>query len=788
MFKSLMIKFNKVEPMEGRTEKESYPHLHGQSQPPTAQGENKSEKESLRTRRTPVTGEKSHTKEDNITEEDSLRDFTTNPDSECPAEPTGTMSEMEQTRTRRERPVSFKSKLLEDSIINGYADAHLHKLVERMRERTALYKRRLTEGEHSPLPEASPQTMKSTDISPTQDKNSKLKEHHQGKWSCKLQRSPENEHFKRMRLPRSIDSYTDRIYLLWLLLVTIAYHWNCWLLPVRLAFPYQTPENRHYWIITDIICDIIYLGDMLLIQPRLQFVRGGEIIVDSNELKRHYRSSTRFQMDVISLLPFEVLYIFFGFNPIFRINRILKYTSFIEFNNRLESIMDKAYIYRVIRTTGYLLFLLHINACVYYWASDYEGIGTTKWVYNGEGNKYLRCYYWAVRTLITIGGLPEPQTSFEIVFQLLNFFSGVFVFSSLIGQMRDVIGAATANQNNFHICMDHVIAYMNKYSIPQSVQYRVRTWLEYTWNSQRLLDESNLLENLPTAMQLSLAIDTNFSIINQVELFKGCDTQMIYDLLLRLKSTIYLPGDFVCKKGEIGKEMYIIKHGEVQVLGGHDGAQVLVTLKAGAVFGEVSLLAKAGGNHRTANVVAHGFANLLILDKKTLQEILLHYPSSKKLLMKKTRVLLSQKEKTTKATSPKTGPAFLFPPKEETPKMFKALQGSTARIDLERLLKGKREHVAQFFIMASSRKKVKIPKEERGKENNMKIKEQSQQKKTPDGSNCRVSSITAEEMPQLIKEAVSQGTARQSLIISMAPATETGEAFLTIAIKEKAKQ
>lgn len=30
-----------------------------------------------------------------------------------------------------------------------------------------------------------------------------------------------------------------------------------------------------------------------------------------------------------------------------------------------------------------------------------------------------------------------------------------------------------------------------------------------------------MLGNLPTAMQLSLAIDTNFSIINQVELFKA---------------------------------------------------------------------------------------------------------------------------------------------------------------------------------------------------------------------------------------------------------------------------
>lgn len=29
-------------------------------------------------------------------------------------------------------------------------------------------------------------------------------------------------------------------------------------------------------------------------------------------------------MDVASLLPFEVLYIFFGVNPIFRTNRILK--------------------------------------------------------------------------------------------------------------------------------------------------------------------------------------------------------------------------------------------------------------------------------------------------------------------------------------------------------------------------------------------------------------------------------------------------------------------------------
>lgn len=92
---------------------------------------------------------------------------------------------------------------------------------------------------------------------------------------------------------------------------------------------------------------------------------------------------------------------------------------------------------------------------------------------------------------------------------------------------------------------------------------------------------------------------------------------MIFDMLRSLRSVVYLPGDYVCKKvqmhlcvlcvrvvlqgengvlqfylsdflqGEVGREMYIIKAGEVQVVGGPDGKTVLVTLRAGSVFGEI---------------------------------------------------------------------------------------------------------------------------------------------------------------------------------------------------------
>ncbi|XP_075562010.1 cyclic nucleotide-gated channel beta-3 [Pelecanus crispus] len=686
----------------------------------------------------------------------------------------------EGANTQNPRPSSFQS--------NEYADAQLKELARKMRERATVYKEKLKDPVLS-SPEGSPTaspSKKQPQPPPKEEKKEEKKEdaeakpeedHYCDMLCCKFKKPPLKKYMEYLQLPDSIDSYTDHRYVAWLMLVTVAYNWNCWFIPLRFVFPYQTPSNTIYWFITDIICDICYLCDLLIFQPRVQFLRGGDIISDRVEMKKFYHSSMKFRLDVISVLPFEVLYFFFGFNPAFRANRMLKHNTFFEFNDRLEAILDKAYIYRVIRTTGYLLFILHINACLYYWASDYEGLGSTRWVYDGKGNMYLRCYYWAVRTLITIGGLPEPQTLFEIVFQLLNFFLGVFVFSSLIGQMRDVIGAATAGQNYYRSSMDNTVSYMNTYSIPKVVQNRVRTWYEYTWDSQGMLDESELLEQMPTKMQLAIAIDVNFAIVNKVDLFKGCDTQMIYDMLLRLKSIVYLPGDFVCKKGEIGREMYIIKQGEVQVLGGPDGTKVLVTLRAGAVFGEISLLAAGGGNRRTANVVAHGFANLFILDKKTLNEILVHYPDSEKLLMKKAKVLLKQKGK------PAPGPPVqqplglqtLFGKKQETPKLFKAMLGGKGKEGLARLLQLKRE---QNIQETQAEAENKPEQEEKKPMEPAASSAPAAQKEEPNAD-------TKPKPPAVMH----RGTTNESLIITMSPSPRAGEGeILKVEVKEKKKK
>ncbi|CAI9616570.1 unnamed protein product [Staurois parvus] len=262
-----------------------------------------------------------------------------------------------------------------------------------------------------PPPPPPPEEKKPEGAVPTVD------EHYCGMLCCKFKTRPWWTQLHNYKFPSSIDPLTNLMYVLWLFFVVMAWNWNCWLIPVRWAFPYQTPTNIHYWLFMDYLCDLIYLLDIVVFQVRLQFVRGGDIITDKKAMREHYIKTDRFKMDVISLLPLDLFYFKVGVKSILRFPRILKYMAFFEFNNRLEAILSKAYIYRVIRTTAYLLYCLHMNACFYYWASDYEGLRSTKWVYDGEGNSYIRCYYWAVKTLITIGGLPDPQTLFELWFQ-----------------------------------------------------------------------------------------------------------------------------------------------------------------------------------------------------------------------------------------------------------------------------------------------------------------------------------------------------------------------------------
>lgn len=112
--------------------------------------------------------------------------------------------------------------------------------------------------------------------------------------------------------------------------------------------------------------------------------------------------------------------------------------------------------------------------------------------------------------------------------------------------------------------------------------------------------------------------------------------------MLKLKLQVFSPGDYICRKGDIGKEMYIVKRGQLGVVS-DDGKQIFATLREGSVFGEISILNIAGnknGNRRTANIRSIGYSDLFCLSKDDLWEVLTQYPDAKKILMDRGKLIL----------------------------------------------------------------------------------------------------------------------------------------------------
>jgi glucose-6-phosphate 1-dehydrogenase len=113
----------------------------------------------------------------------------------------------------------------------------------------------------------------------------------------------------------------------------------------------------------------------------------------------------------------------------------------------------------------------------------------------------------------------------------------------------------------------------------------------------------------------------NRDVLNRVPLFQGTDAVFLHTVALALKSVVFSPGETVIRKGDIGREMYFICRGTVEVLDG--GGKVLNTLGEGSFFGELALLSS---QPRTATIRAASTCDLFVLDKTDFNHVLKDFP------------------------------------------------------------------------------------------------------------------------------------------------------------------
>jgi CRP-like cAMP-binding protein len=51
-----------------------------------------------------------------------------------------------------------------------------------------------------------------------------------------------------------------------------------------------------------------------------------------------------------------------------------------------------------------------------------------------------------------------------------------------------------------------------------------------------------------------------------VSIFKECQPEFLHDLVLKMRASIFTPGDMICRRGEVAREMFIIADGILEVI------------------------------------------------------------------------------------------------------------------------------------------------------------------------------------------------------------------------------
>jgi len=107
------------------------------------------------------------------------------------------------------------------------------------------------------------------------------------------------------------------------------------------------------------------------------------------------------------------------------------------------------------------------------------------------------------------------------------------------------------------------------------------------------------------------------SAIRKVPLFQSCSSEVIHMLSLNVEPRTYNIGQSIIRRGEIGREMFFIVSGVVEILS-DDNLRVLARFHDGQFFGEIAVLLDVP---RIANVKAVSEVEVFVLTKENLEAV-----------------------------------------------------------------------------------------------------------------------------------------------------------------------
>lgn len=395
--------------------------------------------------------------------------------------------------------------------------------------------------------------------------------------------------------------------------IFIAINWTAIEAPLTYALNLKTSLWQLY---LDGVVSTLFLVDMIIhIRDDLK----SKALKKKNKPK--YLKSIWFPIDLLCTIPFDLISAYFGGIGSIQLFRLIRLFRILRIIKIISLVGDLAILPRNLKIAGIVFWvstLFHWIACG--WMVIYPDMT------GDDVTAYSKAIYWTSTTLTTIGyGDIVPTTNGGRFYTIFVMITGVGFYGVVIGNVSKIFLRADKQREDLKEKIEGITNLMTYFQIPRPIKKEVYNYYNYLLTKKYTESDFELLATLPPPLQMEIKSYMNIQLIAGFSLFKDCSKDCLKEIARNLSQTHFAPNQKIIKKGEVGKEMYILSHGKVAILGQDD--KVLTILQDGEIFGEMALV-KEG--IRNANVVAKTYCEVFILNKELFEKVVEKYPNLEK--------------------------------------------------------------------------------------------------------------------------------------------------------------
>ncbi|KAJ0393341.1 hypothetical protein P43SY_007102 [Pythium insidiosum] len=357
-------------------------------------------------------------------------------------------------------------------------------------------------------------------------------------------------------------------------------------LPLELAFPkavHAAAMSRRL----ETLLDTYFLVDLALYFNTAFVDARGRLVYDRRRIARHYIRHW-FLVDLLSSFPFDA----FGVGTtagsgttvtswrwaqvvsdgLLRIPRLVHLLTdarraWVRRPDQADdSVITRlfysryAHLIRIVSIIVAIVFIAHYLACCWILLQSRPETQDT------PVEQYVRSLYL---TLQLLQGQGVNTTSVaQDVFAAIAVLIGSIVLAVVFGHVAILVSNFNANTTSYQRKMESVFAVMSKLQLPAPLRERIHQYYEHLWREYESLDGEvvKFSRELSHTLGLEVVLYKYMDLVMHVPFWRECSPDFQKQLMLHLHVRVYLPDDYVIRRGEVGDEFYMINRGVCELV------------------------------------------------------------------------------------------------------------------------------------------------------------------------------------------------------------------------------